>query len=156
MTGDANLAHQSGMSGLKMGAGIGVTTGFAGGYYGAKQTGINPWTGKSLTQKLNLLDYDFSPDANGNNVKMYRGITGHENSNKPLFLADSPEYARSYSADVVEITINKTAYYELRNSSLPGIETNVGINYSNGVRGGEYVIHNQQLKIYIIKIIQNR
>jgi RHS repeat-associated protein len=46
MTGDISMAHQTGMQGMKFGAGIGVGTGFAGGLYSGKQNGLNPWSGK--------------------------------------------------------------------------------------------------------------
>jgi len=45
MTGNPSAAHQAGMSGLKMGAGIGAATGFAGGLKYCHDNNINPWTG---------------------------------------------------------------------------------------------------------------
>ncbi|NLE63239.1 MAG: RHS repeat-associated core domain-containing protein [Bacteroidales bacterium] len=45
-TGDASQAHQMGMQGMWSGMGIGAGTGAMGGYFAAKEAGINPWTGK--------------------------------------------------------------------------------------------------------------
>ena len=55
MTGDASLAHQSGMNGLWMGMGIGAGTGAISGYMAAKNAGLNPWTGKSKIQKPSIV-----------------------------------------------------------------------------------------------------
>ena len=54
MTGDAKLAHQSGMSGLWTGMGIGAGTGAIGGYMAAKNAGLNPWTGKPNNPKPSI------------------------------------------------------------------------------------------------------
>jgi hypothetical protein len=47
MTGDWKAAHQAGMKGLKMGAGIGAATGAAYGYYSAVRSGRNGLTGRA-------------------------------------------------------------------------------------------------------------
>ncbi len=46
MTGDLSAAHQAGIGGLWMGAGIGAGTGAVGGYISAQKAGLNPWTGR--------------------------------------------------------------------------------------------------------------
>ena len=46
MTGDVSAAHQAGIGGMWMGAGIGGGAGAVGGYVSAKRAGLNPWTGK--------------------------------------------------------------------------------------------------------------
>ena len=45
-TGNLNGAHQAGLQGLRMGAGIGAVQGFATSYAAARSQGLNPWTGK--------------------------------------------------------------------------------------------------------------
>jgi len=47
LTGDPKLANKMGLQGMWTGLGTGATSGFAGGYLGAKEAGINPWTGKA-------------------------------------------------------------------------------------------------------------
>ena len=47
-TGSLKDAHQAGLSGLALGAGIGALSGGAAGYKTAKSQGINPWTGADL------------------------------------------------------------------------------------------------------------
>ncbi len=46
MTGNLSAAHQAGVGGMWMGAGIGAGAGAVGGYVSAKKAGLNPWTGK--------------------------------------------------------------------------------------------------------------
>ncbi len=86
MTGDLSAAHQAGMSGLKMDAGIGAATGFAGGLKYSHDNKINPWTGKpnnSTRTTPSTFQWDLSPDPNGDNVTMYRGLSGNEGK-RPL------------------------------------------------------------------------
>src|SRR5690606_8509667 len=45
-TGDLSLAHKAGMGGLGMGMAIGGVSGLAGGYKYARDSGMDPWSGK--------------------------------------------------------------------------------------------------------------
>jgi hypothetical protein len=54
LTGDFSSAHQSGMSGMWMGAGIGAAAGAGYGFKYAKAKDLNPWTGEKLNSLLPL------------------------------------------------------------------------------------------------------
>lgn len=55
------------------------------------------------------LEYDLAPNPDGGNCTLYRGITGSENSEGPLFMTDDVSYAASYSTngEVVKVTLPK-------------------------------------------------
>ena len=53
MTGSLKDAHQAGLSGLALGAGIGALAGGVSAYKAAKSQGLNPWSGKHLKYPTN-------------------------------------------------------------------------------------------------------
>ncbi len=133
--GDLNAGFQGGWSGLKSGAIIGGGIGLGSGYAYAKQNNLNIWNGKSLIPK-----YDFTPDAYGDNVTMYRGTTGSEGKGGPLFMTDNPEYAATYvknGGQVIQVTIPRSTYMQMQYNGH--IQTYQGVH--GGSYGYEYQIH---------------
>ena len=56
-------------------------------------------------------EYDYNPDPYGDNVILYRGITGTEGKGGDLFLTDNIEYAAKYvkdGGDVASITVPRS------------------------------------------------
>ncbi|MCK9207461.1 MAG: FG-GAP-like repeat-containing protein, partial [Salinivirgaceae bacterium] len=133
--GDINAGFQGGWSGLKSGAMIGGGAGLGSGYLYAKQNNLSIWNGKSLTPK-----YDFTLDAYGDNITMYRGTTGSEGNGGPLFMTDNPDYAATYVQNggrVVSVTIPRSTYMQMQYNQH--IQTFQGVH--GGSYGFEYQIH---------------
>jgi hypothetical protein len=126
--------------GFSTGALSGFVSGAGGGYLSAKANNVNPLSGKSKTPIQTSPTYDLTPNPNGDNVKLYRGTTGSENDNGPLFMTDNPDYAATYvknGGSVVEVTVPR---FTLAKMQFDGYLTKY--NGMHGNSGGtEYQIH---------------
>ena len=131
---DLEAGWEGAVSGLKSGAVVGGAVGSVNGYIYAKRNHLSIWTGKSLTPK-----YDFTPDPYGDNIKMFRGLTGSEGNGGPLFMTDNYEYAASYALNgqVVEVTIPRSTLLEMR--AYPHVEILNGLHGT--YYGTEYKFH---------------
>ena len=110
-------------------------------------SGINPWTGEFITHSPNI-SLDFTPDPNGDNITLYRGITGSERRGGPLFMTDNPQYAATYvqnGGQVVRIVIPRSTLFNLEQnrylSSYRGIHgTYYGYEYMFSPKIAPYII----------------
>lgn len=110
-------------------------------------SGINPWTGEFITHSPNI-SLDFTPDPNGDNITLYRGITGSERRGGPLFMTDNPQYAATYvqnGGQVVKIVIPRSTLFNLEQnrylSSYRGIHgTYYGYEYKFSPKIAPYII----------------
>ncbi|MBQ6792551.1 MAG: hypothetical protein IJO84_04175, partial [Butyricimonas sp.] len=68
--------------------------------------------------------------------------------NKPLFMTDDPNYARSYSSDVKGVTVNRYEFLKVLRDS--GGNMYKGIHTPTGNQGTEIMITNPALKEYIL------
>ena len=111
-------------------------------------SGINPWTGEFITHSPNI-SLDFTPDPNGDNITLYRGITGSERRGGPLFMTDNPQYAATYvqnGGQVVRIVIPRSTLFNLeQNRYLSSYRRIHGTYY-----GYEYMF-SPKIAPYIIK-----
>ena len=147
-SGSFKSAHEAGLHGMASGAWTGTISGMGSAYAEAKSRNINPWNGKRMDVPVRIPD--FSPDPDGDNIVLYRGMTGNENPNKPLFVTDDPAYARSYSGEVRQVTVNRLEFKRLMLSG--GVTQYEGRYGQNG--GNEYKIVNKYLSQYILSEIK--
>ena len=147
-SGSFKSAHEAGLHGMASGAWTGTISGMGSAYAEAKSRNINPWNGKRMDVPVRIPD--FSPDPDGDNIVLYWGMTGNENPNKPLFVTDDPAYARSYSGEVRQVTVNRLEFKRLMLSG--GVTQYEGRYGQNG--GNEYKIVNKYLSQYILSEIK--
>ena len=144
-SGSFKSAHEAGLHGMASGAWTGTISGMGSAYAEAKSRNINPWNDKRMDVPVRIPD--FSPDPDGDNIVLYWGMTGNENPNKPLFVTDDPAYARSYSGEVRQVTVNRLEFQRQLYSE--------GAKQMNGMyreqRGIEYMLLNKHLVEYFLE-----
>ena len=143
-SGSFKSAHEAGLHGMASGAWTGTISGMGSAYAEAKSRNINPWNGKRMDVPVRIPD--FSPDPDGDNIVLYWGMTGNENPNKPLFVTDDPAYARSYSGEVRQVTVNRYEFY--RQTRLDEVKSFYGMHGNQ--KGNEYMIINKHLVEYFL------
>ncbi len=93
---------------------------------------------------VNTKQWDLSPDPNGDNVTMYRGLSGNEGRG-PLFFSQEPglaqAYADHYGTKMVEIKINRISFIQLQKANViaPILDYNPFIRS----QGAGYVIYDK-------------
>ena len=80
---------------------------------------------------------------------LYRGMSGNESKPWPLFLTAEEAYAASYSTKVEKFSISRSGYKRLVNEGI--IEELQGVNKTNGAKGKEVKVGNQDIKEIILK-----
>lgn len=87
------------------------------------------------------IEYDLTPNPDGGNCTLYRGITGSENSGGPLFMTDDISYAASYSTngEVVKDTLPKETLEKMIYNSDLTLKKGMFINSPEYIRGTSYV-----------------
>jgi hypothetical protein len=121
---------------MAIGGAIGVATTIGVSY----ANGINPWTGNKIQAKTFQGEYNFNSDPNGDNVTLYRGTTGSENGNGPLFMTENPNYAAQYVQNggrVMEITIPRSTLFLMEQNGVLTYKT--GLYYGSNQSFREYV-----------------
>ncbi len=111
-------------------------------------SGINPFTGKPIgsPRAPATTANDLAPD--GDDVTLYRAMSGNENPNNPLFMTDDPNYAVQYGTDVRQIKVSRFALEAGRLENT--IQLNKGAYMFNGSYGGEFMFTNPQHVHYIL------
>ena len=131
-------ALSNGWNGFQVGLVTGTTTGIVSGFQRAQAENVNPWTGNF---KLSLnTNYDFTPDLLGNNVTLYRGMTGSENGSGSLFMTTDPDYAAVYvqnGGKVTVVTIPKSTILLMEQNGALTVSTQPQYHIS-GASGIEY------------------
>jgi RHS repeat-associated protein len=137
-TGTIDGAINAGAQGMALGIFSGAAMGGAIQGVAAKVNGKSFWTGKEPRPTIELsqqtvrndspikirkptipkasnlnepIQYDFVNDPDGSYVTLYRGTTGTESGNAPLYMTDSPEYAATYISNegtLVQVKIPKS------------------------------------------------
>ena len=145
LTGSIKEANQAGLNGAIFGAPIGGVSGSMSVYKYARQNNMNPWTGKPISTNPTF-QYDFSLDPFGDNVTLYRGLTGSEGKEGFLFMTDNPSYAESYvknGGKVVSTTISRGTLFRMQMDGVLTIGTHPQINAINGMSGIEYMFYDK-------------
>lgn len=113
-------------------------------------SGINPLNGKIITPPVK--NVNFAPDPNGDNVTLYRSMSGNE-GNGPLFMTDDPAYAAQYGSNVQKVVINRIAYLQMLRSEGVTFGKGQHIN-SPWITGNEVIINDPAMKNYILNNIR--
>jgi hypothetical protein len=179
-SGDVGVGLRQGVKGGVFGAitggiGGGIVSGLGSAFPGKGNTPKNFWTGKdvapgrsvfairNIAEKYSIeFETPFvaidQPEGGWDftyNKTLYRGTTGSEDGNGPLFLTDEVAYASGYvknGGQVVKVEIPMQTFQKLQQQGL--IQTYRGVNNSNGMMGNEFVIYNIQLKQSIVAMFQ--
>lgn len=144
MTGDLQQANQAGLNGLLTGIAVGGAIGAGAGYKYAIDNEINPWNGNLKFAQTQ--HYDFTPNQYGDNEVLYRGMTGSEGNEGPIFFTTDPEYAATYCKNgygVQEITLPRGTLFQMQQNGALQINPN-GVHQINGQTyyGNEYMFNN--------------
>lgn len=138
-------AMRAGGRGALFGLTVGTVTGVASGIKYASDNGLNPWTGKST------LPPDFTP--NGDNITLYRAMSGNEDPNKPLFMTDDLNYAKQYGSNIQKVQIDRYEFWKLQQTG--GVGEYRGQYVTSPMVGTEYKITNPHLNAYILNKVQD-
>ena len=147
------MAFSNSFSGIGKDMLIGGAIGVASTIGVSYASGINPWTGEIITHSPNI-NFDFTPDPNGNNITLYRGTTGSEGRGGPLFMTDNPQYAATYVQNggrIVRIVIPRSTLFSLEQggylSTYRGIHgTYYGYEYKFSPEIAPYIIKKLNVK----------
>jgi RHS repeat-associated protein len=117
-----------------------------------RANGINPFTGKQIHGSQNYTPVSLDPNG-GDEVTLYRGMSGNENPNNSLFLTDDPnyaaQYAKQYGTEVYQVKVSRIA---LMQGMFDGsIQNSRGALMLNGNYGMEYKFSNFQHVNYIMR-----
>lgn len=101
-------------NGAKMGYFTGTLSGFGNAVTESYHFKTNIFTGNQ-SLKTGLSNYNFTADTNGDNVTLYRGMTGHEGGNRELWMTTDKGYAETYSktGEVVEISMPRSTLFQM-------------------------------------------
>ncbi|MDR1203751.1 MAG: hypothetical protein LBL58_19250 [Tannerellaceae bacterium] len=141
MTGDFGDVNNVGWKGAMFGASIDGISSSVSAYRYVTKNGIDPWTGNlSFRKAPALTDYNLTADPLGDNITLYKGTTGSENGQGPLFMTDNPDYAAGYVANgrkVVNVTIPRSALNQMYHNGV--LEYRIGTYYGGSKPYTEYM-----------------